>query len=209
MNDYKDLVIYAADIGSIKANKFGWNCIDMNQVTSFSDSSIINFANHMTDDLSRGKKICVGFECPLFLNLPDDPIELTSARLGEGDRAWSASAGSCALSTGLAEVMWVFNQMASTIEGHVIPTFQFDELIHGNANLYIWEAFVSSTSKGTSHCDDARKAAEEFSKRLYKESLISDVHVIRPYSLAGAALIRSGLTKDVNFISQQCLVVKV
>ena len=145
----------------------------------------------------------------MFLELPENSKNLTSARQGEGDRAWSAAAGSCSLTTGLTEVLWVFNEIANKAGNNVKPTFCFEDIKSGKANFFIWEAFVSATSKGVSHCDDAKKAVEEFYKRLRKESLTSDVHVIRPYSLAGAALVRSGLTKDVNFISRQCLVVKV
>ena len=103
------LVIHCADIGSVKTGNFGWARLGVGepngQCTIGRD--IEDFAGGVAADINAGAQVALGFECPLFLPLSEDPTGLTSARPGEGDRAWSAGAGAAALATGLTETVWV------------------------------------------------------------------------------------------------------
>ena len=204
------LIIYAADIGSVKKKNFGWARLEYGSHSDdiTSDTCIKSFAQHIREDISKRLRVSLGFECPLFLDLPEDPIELTSARTGEGSRSWSAGAGLGALATGLTEVLWVLNEVRQRTETLITPTFSIAELNDGKANLLIWEAFVTSKAKGDSHTADAEIAVLEFANRMKFSRFSTDVYVENPYSLVGAALLKSGITKDIGILSQQCLVIK-
>jgi len=80
---------------------------------------------------------------------------LGQARQGETvdgrSRPWSAGAGSGALATGLVQMAWVLE-------------------LAGEADLFVWEAFVSGTGKPvpagiTQHAADAAAAADTFADR--------------------------------------------
>lgn len=202
------IIVYAADIGSIKNKNFAWARLanDINQVDT--DTSIHTLVDAIDFDLAQNNKVCLGFECPLFINLPSDPVMLTSARMGEGARAWSAGAGSGSLTTGLAEVLWILSELKKKSIYPFKTTFAIDNLLRGNENLLIWEAFVTSKSKGKSHCEDAVIAARKFSEKLNSGSIRSDVTVENPYSLVGAALLRSGITNDIKMLEKQCIVIR-
>jgi hypothetical protein len=123
---------------------------------------------------------------------------LTSARMGEGTRPWSTGAGSGSLATGLAEVLWVLSELKQKTLYPILVTFIITDLLKGNKNLLIWEAFVTSKSKGNSHCEDAVIAVKKFAEKLNSGVIRTDVSVENPYSLVGAAMLRSGITTDME-----------
>ena len=202
------IAIYAADIGSIKSNNFAWARLDNNTGQICTDSSITKLVDTISSDINKNNLVCLGFECPLFINLPDSPVFLTSARPGEGSRAWSAGAGCGSLATGLAEVLWIFSDLHHKSKAEIIPTYNVDDLLEGHANLLLWEAFVSSHSKGNTHREDSAIAVQIFFEKLNANNLLTDVFVENPYSLVGAALLRSGITDDIKFLKEQCIVIK-
>lgn len=106
-----NLSVGCADIGSVLKGNFGWAIRDypapLQEVPS--EASIIDFADALAQRLQRGRRVALGFECPLFVPLRSDPAELTRARSGEGNRAWSAGAGAGALVTGLTDGGGVIN----------------------------------------------------------------------------------------------------
>ncbi len=106
--------------------------------------------------------MAMGFECPLLVPIPDDPARLTSARNGEGKRAWSAGAGAGALATGLTETVWNLCNLRNKVSSN-IPAFLdwsgFREVKNG---LFLWEAFVSGRAHGEDDVADAEKAVRCF-----------------------------------------------
>src|SRR5215217_6248450 len=92
--------IFCADIGSIAVGKFDWAGILRGSEPQelVSGSEIAQLAETVADKLNSGVPVALGFECPLSVPISKDPARLTSARNGEGRRAWSASGGSGALS---------------------------------------------------------------------------------------------------------------
>jgi hypothetical protein len=101
-------VIYAGDIGSIPQGNFGWARVDPEQGETHVErehggAEIRGLVAAVERDLfADGRQIAVGFECPLFVPVPQDPLRLGVAREGEGDRPFSATAGnwlSCQSST--------------------------------------------------------------------------------------------------------------
>lgn len=62
--------------------------------------------------MGAGVKVARGFECPLWVPVPDDPSGLTAGRAADGNRAWSAGAGASALAAGLTETAWILRQIS-------------------------------------------------------------------------------------------------
>lgn len=205
VNCMNNIVVWAADVGSIKNRKFGW-CRAESNMSFLSGTDIIAFAKGIADNLNTGKRVALGFECPLFIPVTENPILLTSPRLGEGSRPWSAGAGCGALATGLTECVWVFENIRRLSQHTIHPTFNLEQFEMGQANLFIWEAFVTADAKSSTDMGDAVIAARMFWDRY--PNITSDVTAQNPYSLVGAAMLRSGLTTDINVLFKACVVIK-
>jgi hypothetical protein len=205
-----DLIVWAADVGSVRHNRFGW-CRALRQQEGIEvtlGTDIHAFATGVADDLSAGKRVAIGFECPLFVPVTDDPVSLTSARPGEANRPWCAGAGSAVLATGLTECVWIFEEIRRLARVPIRPTFYWEQCISREANLFIWEAFVTGAAKTTSDQDDAEIAACTFWAKYPEIAEANAVTAQNPYSLVGAALLRSRLTDDLRVLFEPCIVIK-
>jgi hypothetical protein len=89
--------IYAADIGSVATGRFGW--ARRSDVGTNGGTDPAQMVVELGKDMGRGVRVALGFECPLWMDLPSSAAELTKARNGEGNRPWSAGAGAGALAT--------------------------------------------------------------------------------------------------------------
>lgn len=201
-----DIIIWCADIGSVKGKKFGWCRGDGEGFAEGTD--IVEFCKGIAKDLSAGKKVALGLECPLFVPVSENPLLLTSARQGEGDRAWSAGAGCGALCTGLTESVFIFNEVYKETLLDIQPTFEWNDFLDRKANLFLWEAFVSKESKGVSHSGDAKIAVKKFLRHYPNILEANAVTVKSAYNLVAAALLRTGLSKDIKLLSEPCIVIK-
>lgn len=201
-----DLAVWAVDVGSVKKNNLGWCRIRGDERATGHD--IRQLARGIAADLANALPVALGFECPLFVPVPDDPVQLTSARPGEGSRPWSAGAGSGALATGLTECVWILEQARRLSSATITPTLVWSQFLAGQANLFLWEAFVTGLAKGLSHHGDAEIAAMSFCNEVPFVAEAGSVTAENPYSLIGAAMLRSGLTTDVNVLFTQCVVIK-
>ena len=76
--------IYCVDIGSIKGRNFGWAGVSIdsrgNQFSRDECEDIWKLVDEIAERLNNGAKVYLGFECPLWVPVRDDPKELT--RLG-------------------------------------------------------------------------------------------------------------------------------
>jgi hypothetical protein len=202
----KNLSIFCADIGSIKKKKFGW-AAKFSDARNHVDDSIEDFAQHIADEIKRKSKVAIGFECPLFVPIRSDPQNVNSARFGEGNRSWSAGAGTAALATGLVEVLWVMNKINKLLGA--APKAEFDWLEFQNSeSVFLWEAFVTSTAKGAGHREDAKIAVTQFSKSLPDPWSANAIQIENVLSLVGAAALRAGWSANIEALSKQCLVIK-
>ena len=213
---FYSLQVYCADIGTMRngkgENKFGWASA---RITPNKDKpqwskgqDMRDLVRHVAEDLRQGSKVAVGFECPLWIPVRDDPEELTLGRLGDGGRAWSARAGSGSLTTGLAQIAW----MLQAIRRGTPSTKAFlnwDAYKRTDSGLFIWEAFVSGKKKGTSHTEDAKIAVTAFIKALPSPGTsVTLPPESQPRSLIGAALLWSGWSVDQDLLRQSCMVIK-
>lgn len=204
--EMSEIVVWAVDIGSVMMNRFGWCRRDGQAQKSGHD--IHDLVLGVVADLAQGKRVALGFECPLFVPITDDPKFLTRARVGEGARAWCAGAGSGALATGLSETVWVLERIRRIVTKPVIPTLDWMTFRGGHANLFLWEAFVTGAAKGETHLNDAEIAALMFWQNLDDVPRANAVKAEAPYSLIGAALLRAGLTTDLAVLFEPCVVIK-
>jgi len=207
----RQLVVYCADIGSVARGRFGWargaqSGRSLRITTKSTD--IRKLVARVARDLNAVTPVTMGFECPLFVPAVNDPNKLTRARVGEGSRPWSAAAGAGALVTGLTEVLWVLQQLQSRLSSTQPVYVSWPEFAHAGRGLFLWEAFVTSTAKGKSHIDDAEEAVRAFWGSLPNPEAANAIHEMRVHSLLGAALLRSGWSKDLGLLEIPCLVIK-
>lgn len=205
----KNIIVWCADIGSIKNKRFGWCRANLGLNESFDCGvSIEDFATGIARDLTNGHSVALGFECPLFVPISDNPQNLTSARAGEGDRAWSAGAGCGALATGLTETVWILSKVKELAQIEIKVTLEWNNFINNSLNLFIWEAFVSKTSKSTSHHGDAEVAIKTFISKYPNIVQANAVIAENPFNLVAAALLRSGISDDIKLLNKPCIVIK-
>ena len=144
----RDLAVFCADVGSVKSGNFGWarSEAEAAPVPEHDTSRPADLAEAVVRELRHGHPVALGFECPLFVPVPALDTALGAARPGEGNRAWSAGAGSGALTTGLVQVAWVLAAIrARCPEERLHLEWQSFEA-HGQGVL-VWEAFVSARAK--------------------------------------------------------------
>ena len=201
-----EVIVWAVDVGSVKRNRFGWCRKSRQRLESSHDIGAL--VSGVVADLEQGRQVALGFECPLFVPITQDPKELTGARVGEGNRAWAAGAGCGALATGLTESVWVLEHIQKATTKRIIPTVDWPRFRDGDANLFLWEAFVTGAAKGETHMNDAEIAAEAFWRNLDDIPGANAVTAEAPFSLIGAALLRAGLTTDPGVLFKPCVVLR-
>jgi hypothetical protein len=204
------LAIYCADIGSVPNARFGWARTDPSDATLESHrggTEIVDLVSAVTEDLDQGTMVSLGFECPLFVPVPEHPLRLGMARPGEGNRSWSAGAGAGALATGLVEVPWLLSELRRR-RPHTPVYLDWSEFVRADAGLFLWEAFVTDRAKAATHVDDAAVAVAAFRDALPDPMTANAVEGERPLSLLGAALVWSGWSDDPELLRAVCLVIK-
>lgn len=206
------LVIYAADIGSVKGDNFGWFRRSANSFDAAARSHGRHPADlvaEMVEDFERGAPVALGFECPLWVDLPEAAEDLTRGRDGEGVRPWSAGAGCGALATGLVQTAWILRELrAAAPEAKAF--LKWGEFVEAKTGLFLFEAFVTGTAKSDTHEGDAKKAADAFAAALPDPSTASSVtpRGSEVVSLIGAALVRTGWTTDPSVLGQASVVIR-
>lgn len=205
--------IAAVDVGSVRNGKFGWfTRSPLNTHQGVHPDGLLEI---LTSELDAGRSLALGFECPLYLPLPAAADDLGRARNGEGNRAWSAGAGSGALTTGTQQMTWVFCALGDRYGTDLRPTFAWGDVSDGRSRLMIWEAFVTGTAKTmdrddpAGHVADARSAVDEFDRRVAEGPLMSDCdpepNIV---CLAGAALLRAGLSENRDLLRRAPAVIR-
>jgi len=205
------LAVCCADIGSVRQGNFGWWAQSEGPTPeSEAGDRLEILATWVAGQINLGCKVALGFECPLFVPLPVNAEDLGRARAGEGNRPWSAGAGSGALATGLAQVPWILGQIRTSTSQPIPAWLDWDQFVRSETGLFLWEAFVSGSSKGTSHTDDARKAVAAFQNSLPSPFQANAVTCAEgTVSLVGHAIVSTDWMDDLPLLSQPCLVIRV
>ena len=109
----------------------------------------------------------------------------------QGNRSWSAGAGTGVLAAGLVEVLWVMNTLKDL--RRTGPKAEFDWFkFQRSVSVFLWEASVTSTAKGTGHSEDAQIAITQFLKALPYPWSANAIQKENVLSLVGAASLRAG-----------------
>jgi hypothetical protein len=205
----RNLVVFCADVGSVKAGNFGWARTDPDapSIAQYDTSSPADLGEAVAHELLARGRVALGFECPLFVPVPAVDTALGAARSGEGNRAWSAGAGTGALATGLVQAAWVLRAIRARCPTHELH-LTWPEFCASERALLLWEAFVSANAKGTTHVDDAAIAVAAFSAALPDPTTASTITAERPLSLAGAVALWSGWCGDPMALHQTPLVIR-
>lgn len=206
------IAVYAVDVGSVSQKKLGWarahgptGRVDPDA----KETEIARLADEVASDLDDGWPVALGFECPLYVPVPQDPYRLGKARKGEGNRAWSAGAGSGALTTGLVQAAWILRavkQRAKQFSTHL----DWNSFASQPTGLFLWEAFVSAKAKAQdqTHHGDAAIAVDRFMELLPNPGTADELDAETPLSLIAAAALWSGCSEEPGVLKQKCLVVK-
>jgi hypothetical protein len=208
----EQLAVYCADVGSIKQGNFGWARAELPVARSVEEerggaTEIAELVGAVADDLASGLPVALGFECPLFVPVPEDPRRLGAARQGDGTRSFSAGAGPSVLVTGLVQAAWVLRELRDRRPNDDV-LLDWDVFEAAGRGLFVWEAFVTAEAKAPTHVDDATVAVECFIAALPDPRSANAVTADRPLSLAGAAVLWAGWTNDLALLHSPCLVLR-
>ena len=199
-----EVVIYACDVGSIARNKFAWTSSTRGEAGS---GDIEELVEEVVGDIKANQQIAIGFECPLFIPCPEFSEDVGKARSGDGDRAYTASVGASAAMTGLSQVAWILCAVhARCPEAEATTSWQ--TFIDNNVDLFIWEAFVTGKDKAADHIHDAYVAMKAFQKNIERIEEASCVSCPNPVSLAGAMILWSGMSDDLNLLHIPCITLR-
>jgi hypothetical protein len=204
------------DVGSVKRNSVGWAVLGSRRIHG---GDLQHFIGALDAEINQGRKIALGFECPLYVPRRTDPINLTRKRFGEIGVNWCGGPGGSVLATGLVQVRWVLDRL---LEKHqqLRGTTRWAEFCKNEATILIWEAFVTSQvgpkvsvcefrhSRGKPHERDALAGALACEIRIGTIGLTtSDLGIEDSVSLVALQLIASGLASDLTLLNEQCAVV--
>ena len=214
------VLIVGVDIGSVRRKGgFAWTTEDDKY---HGQDDPLALARVLVTALDSGRQVAVALECPLSVPVPSPAgnawINLGRARVGEGNRSWSAGAGTGALATGLVQLAWLCGYIAEHAVTPPPTTTQRRPFLAGEAQLFIAEAMV--TADGKPEAVDRRQDhadASAAAKRLNElingqiEQFQPDVCCSpqRPLNLAATAALHAGLPIDPAEVMQEVLVAKV
>jgi len=206
-------VVYVLDIGSVSNNNFIWarRALQPAEEEVFCGASLSRVIERIKEDLSRQASVALGLECPLYLLQPREIEELGGKRKADlKERSVVSGPAATSALTGLQQLMLVLDQVKSATASAGLSLAPF---VAQKPGLYLWEAFIgkeaSNKAEGQHHMD-AGTAVAAFSSLAHKSQLglpeaQKEESVL---SLAGAALLHSGLVQDVAVLKEQALVIR-
>ena len=206
-----ELIIYVADAGSVSKGNFHWVSSRNIEESALDPRGL---AEAVAKDLNSGKKVALGYESPLFVPTDIDPHSLGCARDGEcqqatGNRPFTAGAGAAVLATGIQSLAWVLRETKKLAPNTTAST-RWDDFRGGSCQLFVWEAFVSGSEKAypPSHSGDAALAIAAFRKVSSDENNPTRIRCSVAFSLVGAAVVWSGLSKDLTLLEEPGVVLR-
>ena len=204
-----EMTVCCADIGSVRKGSFGWASLSTIAAReALSGKDIQTFSDLIADRLGHGKRVALGFECPLWVPVRNKPEDLTRARGGEGNRAYSVGAGAGSLVTGLTEVAWILQRVRQAVQD-VEAFLDWGAFERARGGLFLWEAMVTGKGKTESHESDAKAAVDAFCRALPDPPSRDALEATsRTRSLIGAALLWAGWSDDLGLLHQPCVVIR-
>lgn len=139
--------------------------------------------------------------------VPEDSLRLGMARTGEGNRSWSAGAGTGALATGLVQMAWILEQLHERAPAAEV-FLNWESFWRAPRGLFLWEAFVTDRAKTETHVDDAAVAVTCFVSSMPDPPTRNAIEETLVLSLLGAAVLWSGWSNDLGLLRTPCLVLR-
>lgn len=210
-----DLAVYCADIGSIAKGNFGWARLEPDVDSMECDQRIDEMVERLAMDLHATRPVALGFECPLWIPVPEASSELGMGRPNEGSPSWSSQTGGCVLATGLAQVSWVLRELKARVP-EVRGFVEWDNFTAAaGCRTFLWEAFVSGAAKADREASDSHTRDAETGARRFTEFVDDPVENCREFvpttpflSLIGAMMIGAGWTDNTDLLRTAPLVVR-
>lgn len=207
-----EIAVYCVDVGAVHSGHFGfWRRFPGGHTSGEDPDELVAL---LGEDLGVGRRITLGFECPLSIPVPSEVVKLGRARPGERNRAWSAGAGTAVLALGLQQLAWTLRRLDEKFERRPKTTFRWPEFVAGAASLHLWEAFVTGPGRGDdigAHVADARAGAEELIWRAaqlgHSKDLASDIYTGSGLNLAVAAVLWARLVDDAALLHEPITVI--
>lgn len=213
-------LVVGVDVGSVRRKGgFAWSLADAS-ARGQDDPSALGAV--VVTALDAGRPVALAFECPLSVPVPGvldgGWQELGRARAGEGNRSWSAGAGTGALATGLVQLAWVLAYLRDQASECPRATTSMERFTAGEADLLIVEAMVTSDGKpepvdGLQDHADALAAAKRLHEiliggpNLFEADVACGPHTA--FNLAAMAAMHAGLPIDLAELRQDVPVAKV
>ena len=217
------LTIACADIGRAstdpKENRFGWAVRRQGEPTIWKEGvDLPGFVDAIVDAIGDGR-VALGFECPMWVPVTEDPTELTKARSEDWVsrdgakqwRPWSAGAGVAVTGVGLTQIAWILERVRQKAGTCPEVFFDWRRFAEAETGVFFWEALVSGgkaspSGEGLEHVADAKAAVERFAVQSEEEPMIPVQTRVR--SLVGGALLWAGWSTDVGLLHRPCVVVR-
>lgn len=211
--------VFGVDVGSVRRKGgFSWSTADAVQRGQDNPREL---GDAVLAALADGQ-VALAFECPLSVPVPevsgDGWADLGRARAGEGNRSWSAGAGTGALATGLVQLAWLLRYVADGSKASLRVTTQVGVFMAHDADLLVAEAMVTNDGKpepvdGYQDHADALAAARRLGELLEQASSgqsESDVRCAPHVALnvAAAAAMHAGVLLDPAELHGEVLVAK-
>lgn len=195
--------VVGVDVGSVALGRFAWAAVDVPSATLAAHGGDPETAvRALAEGLASGGRAALVLEAPTAVPVPADWPDLGRARAGEGNRPWSAGAGSGVLATGVAQAAWLLARLGDVLPGTAVTTRTDRWLAPDGPRLLLAEALVSGPGKPAPsaagpHAADAEAAARSLAERLTDDpkAFTSDVICAphRPFNLIAAAALWAGL----------------
>jgi hypothetical protein len=203
-------VVYACDIGSIRARSFAWARAAPGGANPTASADINELVTRLLEDVRDGMSIALGFESPLFMPVPEQSADLSCGRAGDGNRSIFAPVGAAVATLGIHEAAWILRSIRD--EGVDALTYSLDWTAwppQGAARtLLLWEAFVSGAAHRNSHAQDAATAALFFEANEGNLDGLNAVTAVQPLNMVHAAALWAGWADDLDRLHSGCLVLK-
>jgi hypothetical protein len=212
-------VIACVDVGAPQRGNVGWAVLYSGELVHGTD--LHELARVLSVHVAVGRTLALGFECPLYVPRRADPMAMTRARMQETGVNWCGGPGGSVLATGLVQVNWVLRQLRHASHA-LVGTTRWAEFCSGGANLFLWEAFI--TSRGgfsvprnlvtvdvrSTHARDAICGVIAFDKLTKQHATLpSDLGTENAISLVAMNLLESGVSNDQSLLSEPCIVLRV
>ncbi len=196
--------VCAIDVGSPRRGNIGWCFLDFKKGEEDTGKKLDELIP-LIGEATKKSSLMLGLEAPLVIPVRDDEMSLTKGRPGDENMPWSGVAGAIVLALNLPIMVYLFKGIQK--HNKDVSFFVNEKGFEGKRNqVMIYEAFVSGPDKIGTHIGDATymaRSCAHYTKTLeFPPTVLGHEGGVEYLNLAGAALVRSGLKKEVKVLNR-------